>query len=84
MDFCRAERWNADISDLWKSYKLQQHKALKQVLYFKPTVDVLNSAQLLMCLNLSTCLSALLYKVILWEPRAEHSIVRLLLLNYTG
>lgn len=83
MDFCRAERWNAVISDLWKSYMFQPHKAVKQVLYFKPVVDALSSLQLLICLKLSTYLSAVLYKALLWEPTAEHSLV-LLSLNYSG
>lgn len=59
------------------------HKAVKQALYFKPVVDALSSVQLLICLKLSTYLSAVLYKAIFREPSAEHSTV-LLLLNYSG
>ena len=83
MDFCRAERQNAVISDLWKFYMFQPHKAVNQALYFKPVVDAFSSVQLLVYLKLSSYLSAVLYKAILGEPRAEHSTV-LLLLNYSG
>lgn len=61
----------------------QSYKAVKQVLYFKLVVDALSSVQLLVCLKLSTYPSAVLYKAILGEPRAERSTV-LLLLNHSG